>query len=139
MVLHQDPLFRTELPVLTQQRSKVFVDFPHVVEQGGVGYLFDLFVEEPQFTSNVARVFRNSQRVARGIRVTSLDCLDHQLQKLSVDPLRLKIHLINVPNDEQRHDQDGELSHSMICVQVRQQNCKGSSCEIIEERATDNS
>ena len=45
-------------------RCEVFVDFPHIVQQGRVGDLFNLFVEEPQFACDVSSILGHTQRVA---------------------------------------------------------------------------
>src|SRR6266704_2218330 len=77
--LHRHHLLRIQLSFFPEQRSELFVDLPYIVQECGSFDTVHLARGQPQLTRNGQRVFGNTTRVARCIRVSCLTCLDHQL------------------------------------------------------------
>src|SRR6266566_1252439 len=121
MSLHQHALFRRKPSRLTKKGCKILVDFANIMQECRCAYLIDVFGMQSKFARDLTCILGNSDRVAGCIGITSLNGLDHQLKKLSVDPLDLKVHLIHMTNKEQWQNQDCQADELKLDVEKRQE------------------
>src|SRR6266511_1890765 len=108
VALHQHSLLWRKPTCLPQERGELLVDLPDIVKKGRRSDLINLLGRQPHLPGHRFCILCYPDRVAGRIRVTSLDCLDHQIEKLSVCAFQLEIHLTGMSNEEHRHYQQDQ-------------------------------